>query len=62
MGIREELDEYKAFMDGAPARRAALIKRAREEDPPVTWREIANRLGMTEHGAVKASRVGETTE
>ena len=59
MDIRDELDQYKADMDAAPARRAALIAKARAQTPPVTWREIASRLGITEHGAVKASRMGQ---
>lgn len=40
------------------AERAALIRRARADGH--TWQQIADVLGMTPHGAIKASKM--TTE
>jgi DNA-directed RNA polymerase specialized sigma24 family protein len=49
-----DLTSLQARIESLPAQRAALILRAREEGH--TWRDIAESLGMTEHGAIKASK------
>ena len=48
------LKSYNERMQRMPSRRAELIAEAREAGH--TWREIAGVLGMTEHGAIKASK------
>lgn len=55
MDIRDKLAAFKAEQEMAPARRAALIEEARAQEPPITWREIARILDMTEHGVYKAA-------
>ena len=51
------LADIKARMDALPIERAEAIAAARADGK--TWREIAATLGMTEHGAIKASRIGQ---
>lgn len=43
-------DEQRTF----PERRRAAVEQARSGDAPMTWREIAMLLGMTEAGLRKA--------
>lgn len=50
------LKSYNERMRRMPSRRAELIREAREAKH--TWREIADALGMTVHGAIKASEKG----
>lgn len=54
MTITEELERIASQQREAPAIRAALVARARAEG--MTWREIADILGMTQHGLIKAQR------
>lgn len=39
-------------------RQGAAIREARAETPPVPWKIIAATVGLTEFGALKASKVG----
>ena len=48
------LHSYNERMKTQRNRRAELILEARTAGH--TWREIAETLGMTEHGAIKASK------
>jgi len=48
------LHSFNQRMARMPSRRAELIAEAREAGH--TWREIAQELGMTEHGAIKAAK------
>jgi len=48
------LHSFNERLNRMPSRRAELIAEAREAGH--TWREIAQALGMTEHGAIKASK------
>jgi DNA-directed RNA polymerase specialized sigma24 family protein len=50
----ETLHAFNERMKTMPARRAVLIEEAREAGH--TWREIADVMGITEHGAIKASK------
>jgi DNA-directed RNA polymerase specialized sigma24 family protein len=50
----DDLEAFNARMAKMPARRAELILEARAAQH--TWPEIAERLGMTVHGAIRASR------
>ncbi|MDZ5146316.1 hypothetical protein [Microbacterium testaceum] len=55
--IRQELKAVAAElakMDELTAHRDELIERARSLTPPLTMREVAQLLGMTERGANKA--------
>lgn len=54
------LSRIQEQMLNLPARRAELIVEARSAGH--TWRQIADALGMTEHGALKASRVPGSPE
>lgn len=55
----EDLADAHAALNGAMrtlySDRARLIRAARTDGH--TWREIADTLGMTVHGAIKASRM-----
>jgi DNA-directed RNA polymerase specialized sigma24 family protein len=53
----EALKRFNDIMQGVPARRAELILAARAAGH--TWRDIAEALDMTEHGAIKASKPAE---
>ena len=48
------LTSFNDRLQKMPARRADLILEARALD--YSWRQIAEALGMTEHGAIKASK------
>lgn len=50
MQILDELDEVGTLRRELPDRTARVVVRARSENPPITWREIAARLEMTELG------------
>lgn len=50
----EELAALQARIEALPNQRAKLINDCRAEHH--TWREIAETLGMTEHGAIKAAK------
>lgn len=50
----EDLKAMQARIEALPNERAELILQARQEGK--TWRVIADALGMTEHGAIKASK------
>ena len=52
MSVRDELAALRAEHESFPARRAAVVERARAEG--MTWLEIATELGMTQHGLIKA--------
>jgi len=60
METSQTLKDLKALnqrINTLPTRRAELINQARQEGH--TWRTIAETLGMTEHGAIKASKPAE---
>ena len=48
------LTSFNDRLQKMPARRAELILEARALD--YSWRQIAEALSMTEHGAIKASK------
>jgi len=52
VSVREDLAALRAEQESYPARRAALVEKARAEG--MTWLEIANALGMTQHGLLKS--------
>ena len=52
----ERLAELRAEHETFPARRAAVVEEARSEG--MTWLEIADLLGMTQHGLIKAQKNG----
>ena len=53
--ILEELRELATLQAEFPGRRAELVGKARAQG--VTWRQIAEILGMTQHGLIKANAV-----
>ncbi|WP_146078991.1 hypothetical protein [Rathayibacter sp. AY1E6] len=55
MNTRTELLTLAEEQRTLPERRGALVERARAEG--MTWREIADLLGMTEHGLIKAAKL-----
>lgn len=50
----QTLHAFNERLKAMPARRVTLIEEAREAGH--TWREIAEAMGITEHGAIKASK------
>jgi len=50
--VTEQLRALRAEHESYPARRAVLVEQARAEG--MTWLEIANALGMTQHGLIKS--------
>lgn len=51
---RDELRDIGTLTRDLPARKWRAIDQARAQN--VTWREIAELLGMTQHGVIKAWR------
>lgn len=51
--ILEELRELANLQSEFPGRRAELVGKARAQG--VTWRQIAEIFGMTQHGLIKAN-------
>lgn len=52
MTTLDELSELRAEHESFPARRAVVVEKARAEG--MTWLQIADALGMTQHGLIKA--------
>lgn len=50
--VRERLRALRKEQETYPTRRAAVVAAARAHG--LTWREIADILGMTQHGLIKA--------
>lgn len=50
------LHSFNERLRNMPTRRGELIREAREAG--YTWRAIADSMGMTEHGAIKAAQRG----
>lgn len=50
--VRSELSKSYELLK----RRGELVAAARSQEPPMTWREIAGILGMTEQGLIKAQK------
>lgn len=52
--IREDLETVAAYQRNLPTVRAEAVEAARTAG--MTWREIADILGMTQHGLIKAQK------
>ena len=55
MTTRDDLDTIGNYRRNLPTTQGETVARARAEG--ITWREIAELLGMTEQGLLKAQRV-----